>query len=185
MFDIWGGLKHNGIVKYKGFTLIEIIVVMAIIMILSVVGIGSYTSATIKAKDTQRKNDLNQMSKALEAINNDIERYPAATTDKKPTCYTVVNKVVSTAACVNNQLTVNVEGQETKYIKIVDDPDAGQDYIYTSDGASFAYYAALSNPNDKDLIVENGVPNLDPWNIDCGNKKCNYKVTEAGVAKSI
>ena len=61
--------------------MIELILVMAIIGILSVIGIGSFTQATVKSKDTQRKNDLNQIAKALELYYNDALKMMLA--DKK------------------------------------------------------------------------------------------------------
>lgn len=52
-----------------GFTLIELMVVISIISILSIVGIVVYSSAQSKARDSVRKNDLNNLATALELYN--------------------------------------------------------------------------------------------------------------------
>ena len=60
----------------KGFTLIELLVVISIIGILASVVLISLNSARIKARDAQRKADLQQISKALELYYLDNGRYP-------------------------------------------------------------------------------------------------------------
>lgn len=50
----------------KGFTLIELLVVIAIIAILSVIGFAVVTNSTSRARDTQRKADINTIADALE-----------------------------------------------------------------------------------------------------------------------
>ena len=63
----------------KGFTLIELLVVMAILGLLAVVGISSFRSSQAKARDAQRKSDLQQVQRALEMYYNDHSSYPLST----------------------------------------------------------------------------------------------------------
>lgn len=51
----------------KGFTLVELLVVVAIIAILSVIGLTIFTSAQANARDARRKADVDAIAKALEA----------------------------------------------------------------------------------------------------------------------
>jgi prepilin-type N-terminal cleavage/methylation domain-containing protein len=64
----------------KGFTLIELMVVIAIIGILSAVGFVSFTNARISARDAKRKQDLRAVKVALELYYQKNRRYPTTTT---------------------------------------------------------------------------------------------------------
>lgn len=64
--------------KVKGFTLVELLVVLSIIAVLSTVAIASYTSFLKNARDTKRKADLNFIQSALEQYHADQKYYPAA-----------------------------------------------------------------------------------------------------------
>lgn len=56
--------------------MIELILVMIIIAILAYALIGNYMSALKKGRDARRKNDLSQISKALEMYYGDNNQYP-------------------------------------------------------------------------------------------------------------
>lgn len=74
--NIYSNLK----LKQKGFTLIELLVVIAIIGILAGFIIASFNSAQEKARDSQRKSDLDALKKALELAKTDSKGgayYPA------------------------------------------------------------------------------------------------------------
>ena len=60
----------------SGFTLIEILVVVAIIGLLATVVTTSLSHARLKARDSKRKEDLAQLQKALEIYYNTNNRYP-------------------------------------------------------------------------------------------------------------
>lgn len=62
--------------KNKGFTLIELLVVITIMGILTVISIASFTNAQVKTRDSQRKSDLNALSKALMMYYNDTGSFP-------------------------------------------------------------------------------------------------------------
>lgn len=193
LFDFCLWFLHNGIVTYlkKGFTLIELMLVMALIMILSVVGISSYTVATTKSRDTLRKGELSQIAKALESFNQDVGRYPKSSSpDNEIMCYSRSVSTVTHSDCeANRKLVATIDGESTTYITIPNDPDSFKQYTYISpdDDSDFGLYAALENTSDKDMIIDSmtGLPDLDPWGVSCGNVQCNYKITENGLVKSL
>ena len=61
----------------RGFTLVELILVMAIIAILTTFITGGLGSSQVKGRDAQRKSDLRQMASALELYYQDYGEYPA------------------------------------------------------------------------------------------------------------
>jgi len=171
---------------HKAFTLIELVVVVALIMILSAIGIGAFTTSTIKSRDTQRKNDLNQISKAIESFNNDVGRYPNSNESNQVVCYQIVSGIGSDVPCVSDKLIFRLDGAVTTYTQIPSDPDLGQRYSYQSNESGFSLYAALQNMNDKDLLFdEAGVVLSDPYGVTCGNTPCNYRITEVGLTKEL
>ena len=62
--------------KKKGFTSIELLVVISIIGLLSSVVLASLNQARIKARDSQRKQDIIQVRNALELYYADHKSYP-------------------------------------------------------------------------------------------------------------
>lgn len=65
----------------RGFTLVELIVVIAIIGLLTTIGISSYARVRLLARDAERHNDLNQMRLALELYYTDVKTYPQSACD--------------------------------------------------------------------------------------------------------
>ena len=63
-----------------GFTLIELVVVMAIVATLTAMASFNFNQARVRARDVQRKSELRQLQNALELFKNDQypQRYPNA-----------------------------------------------------------------------------------------------------------
>lgn len=59
-----------------GFTLIELLVAATILSVLAMIGIVSFTSANVRARDGKRKADMEQARSALELYRSDIGYYP-------------------------------------------------------------------------------------------------------------
>jgi prepilin-type N-terminal cleavage/methylation domain-containing protein len=172
----------------RGFTLMEIMIVIALMMILSVIGIGSFTQATVKSKDTQRKNNLAEISKALESFYTDVGRYPLSTdSEKYMHCLQKTGTVTTDFTCLSTKLYTIVDGISTTYIDVPKDPDAQRKYVYISlDGQTYELYAGIENMLDKDLLYnEDGTVIVDPWGENCGSVQCNYQVTDTGPVRNL
>lgn len=70
---------NNTEMRHKhGFTLMEILISVAIVAILTAIGIVSYNSVNKRARDAKRKSDLEQVRSALEIYRNDKGKYPGS-----------------------------------------------------------------------------------------------------------
>lgn len=147
----------------EGFTLIEILVVIAIIGSLSALLLPNYMEARLRARDAQRKSDLKAIQKALEMYKLDNDnKYPA-------------NLPSVGVGFSNSAATVYMK-------KIPGDPvliDASNNpkpYMYAPDGTDNLNYelcACLENVADKDPDSATGNCST---SYTCNPSK-NYKLT--------
>ena len=141
----------------KGFTLIEILVVIAIIAILSTVGISVYTQTQRLARDAKRKSDLKQIENALVLYYQDFKTYPSSIA---PAC--------ANSWCLSNRSAPWIQGLPTAYIDALPvDPTpnggnpweaSGYEYGYAStagcpQGAYYILVTQLENKDDPDNIA--------------------------------
>ena len=110
----------------KGFTLIEMLVVISLIGILSALSLVSFTSAQKQARDVTRKSDMKQYQTVLESYGNLTNGlYPSRTSASS--AYSIL------CADLNLRLEPDVTcGQDPK---IASDPTY-YDYKYISDGTN-------------------------------------------------
>ncbi len=79
----------------RGFTLIEILVVIVIIGVLMAIGMMSYVSAGKNARDTRRKDDLNSLQKQFELHYQSAGSYPVGS--DAAACFAALKSVITTA----------------------------------------------------------------------------------------
>ena len=125
-------------VPSRGFTLVELIVVIAIIAIMSTIGIGSYLTVKTKARDSLRKSDLAQMKTAFELYRSDQGTYPTA----------------PLANCGSALLS----GSATYMQKIPCDPKSKSSYSYSTTGSTYQLIACLENTSDLQKDTTNVAP---------------------------
>lgn len=63
----------------KGFTLVELLVVISIMGILASVAIVNVSSARVKARDDKRKIDIDTVAQSLELYYSQYKKYPCST----------------------------------------------------------------------------------------------------------
>ena len=124
----------NSLRKPKGFTLLELLIVIVIIGILIALVLPNLINGPIRARDVRRKEDLNSISSGLEQYYNDNSAYPAV-------------------------LTTLTSGTPQYLKNIPNDPKSGGGYVYAPQPAGgpvftgFNLEATLENQNDKDINV--------------------------------
>lgn len=119
-----------------GFTLLEIIIAMAVIAIVSSALWGNFFSSLSKGRDSRRKQDLQSVAKALELYYADSKAYPTA--------------LPSWGASFANQSNTAVIYMQ----KLPADPAyPAATYCYTSTGSLYKLYANLENTSDPVVFV--------------------------------
>lgn len=101
--------------QQRGFTLVELLIVIAIIGILSSVVMSSLNSARAKARDANRVASIQEMQKAIESYYADYGVYPGATFGS----YARTNDSVNGGACGYNNNWCNLEIALAPYIRSI------------------------------------------------------------------
>lgn len=116
----------------RGFTLIELLIVLSIVGALAAFSTVNLVGARQRARDAERKADLQQLQSALEFYRADNARYPASSP------FTSCGSSFSSGGVVY-------------YAKIPCDPQLKTAYTYASTGPStYTIRACLENGNDPD-----------------------------------
>lgn len=140
--------------KDNGFTLVELLIVLAILAMLATIGFGQYSTSQTKARDAQRKADVGNIARALEMYYNDFGVFPE---DDGGGLISVDKDGDGT----NDDLEwgESFETDEAIYMKeLPKDPHADNgsewDYCYDAadDQSSYHLYAVLENEDDSDYV---------------------------------
>lgn len=149
-FDLAQGKQFS--IEASGFTLIELLVVISILGILASLLISNVTGARERARDSQRKSDLQQIKEALRMYKNDFGGYPATGTTSG-----TIKGCGTTATPADCLWGGEFKKDNTIYMKILPkDPSSGSTdiyYVYSlgADQDSFTLYANLENKSDQDI----------------------------------
>ncbi|MFA6005038.1 MAG: type II secretion system protein GspG [Patescibacteria group bacterium] len=154
--------------KKQGFTLLELMTVMAILTVLAGIIFSNFTSALSKGRDSKRKQDLDNIGKALEVYYSENNVYPTA-------------DPAYTGGMNWSQVFQDTRAVPKVYMqKLPQDPvDNGYNYVLQSDGTSYKLYSCLENNLDYSYneINPNPVPNC---GVKCGNI-CNYGISSGNA----
>jgi len=131
----------------RGFTLIEILIVIAILGILAVSLLGNYISSAKKGRDAQRKSDLGQLQKALEMYYSDMGSYPIGTSGQIMGCPSGTACVWGATGDTGHLRSAATGG--TTYMRVIPKDPGTYTYCYISDdGTYFKIYAKFENTSD-------------------------------------
>lgn len=137
----------------KGFTLIELLVVMGIIGVLAALLFTNFSGVRERARDTKRKNDLNQVKNALRLFYNDYQQYPAGTGTTINGCGSSTNP--PSTACAWGTDSFSAGSPAVVYMnQLPKDPLTGAtEYSYTLvDSDHFLIKAVLENSSDPAIV---------------------------------
>ncbi len=160
--------------RSKGFTLVELLVVMSIIGVLAALAVGSFRTAQMRGRDATRKSDLKQISNALELFYADYGKYPSASSGTISACS--YNPTLGTGSSCGWGTGEFTDGK-TVYFKILPaDPTDSYTYTYEivtgSSNQKYKLFARLENTEDQDCMDDNCAQNP------------NFAVTSANTSAS-
>jgi prepilin-type N-terminal cleavage/methylation domain-containing protein len=143
-------LPNNRTIKTRAFTLIELLIVVAVLGVLATLVVIRFTGTQSSARDTRRQSDLKQYQNSLEVYAN-----------RSGSLYPVQSPAVNVAAiCV-------ALGVPT----CPDDPQGTNPYRYqsTASGASYVMWTRLERPNSS---------GVNEYYILCSNGNVGKSITQ-------
>ena len=126
------------IMERKGFTLIEILIVVAIIAILASIVLVGLGPTQALGRDARRAADLHEVQNALELYYNKNGTYVTGMSGKNWSDFTAV--LVGAGIAIN---------------ALPDDPSSGKHYRYGSDAAGTTYILEANMESDQDSFWSN------------------------------
>lgn len=146
---------------HKGFSLIELMIVIFILGILTSLIAGNFLTSLKKGRDARRKADLQEIQKALEMYYENNKKYPTDLSFGLPLS----------------------DGSKTYMQKIPKDPKSPTcEYKYVTDVTRSYYYllATIENTQDQSYgVSQTGYkdPNNPGSKLKCGNCDCKFYVS--------
>jgi len=159
----------------------ETFIVGLIILAIIGVSIPNFATSIMRARDSQRKNDLGTLKNGLATFQNDLGSYPLSSSDGKilacdPVERTTSNKqtFIEYGPCDwgKDALADELAPTYPAYIKpLAQDPKSreGAFYLYFSNGARFQVYAHLEVETDDEYD-----PKIVARRLACGDQICNF-----------
>jgi len=151
--------------RLTGFTMVELMIVMALMAILAIMPVPSFTGTMKKSRDSRRKADLSQIVKALETYYNDTGTYPTSVGGK------ISNLAWGSTWSVGSVVYMS---------KLPKDPYGPTSYWYESPPPAgtvgYVLFARIENTDDPDVPHDTDGNAQKYQDYICGASNCNYSV---------
>ena len=136
--------------KQQAFTLVELIIAMAIIAILTGLTIRYFGTVQNKTRDSRRKQDIQAIASALEMYYNDFDHYPYAQGGLMMGC-----GENSAEACQWGDVFQNTSNGTLYMAEIPQDPGGAQYfYLAAAQGENYQLFAFLENEEDEQAVLD-------------------------------
>lgn len=167
----------------KGFTLVELLIAIAIMAILTTITVSQFQTAKKKANDVQRKGDLHSLGKALQMHFADYGVFPTIINGTDSNNNGVLT---SDEWCPSDTDCEFVDASGYVYMKVLPKESRASHpsycYVLNTEGdrKGFGIFAQLENTEDKECKMDG---NQGLYDV-CGNHYCyvnlspNAKVTD-------
>jgi prepilin-type N-terminal cleavage/methylation domain-containing protein len=168
--------------KTRGFTLIEMMVVVSIIAVISSVGIFSYNEASKKSRDGNRQSDLKQLQAAIELYKQKNGRYPAGCNG--PDNWSGQAGTIYACAGGSGQYIVNLAPQFIRFLPVdkhLNGTDSG--YVYVTNTAGSVYKIMALNTVESETMTPQS-PLSRCGDTDNGDTDCAAVPTDTSGADS-
>lgn len=125
----------------SGFTMVELLVTMAVITILSTIAVINFTGAKAKSRDAKRKTDLTKIAVGLDSYKIMNHKYPTSTTVSAGTLVKVSENWFDDAMTTGGF--VDAVPNDPKFDN---DPTSQYGYSFAVDGAAYVLLTKYEKP---------------------------------------
>jgi len=132
--------------KQRGFSLVELLIVIAILLLLAIISVIALNDQQAKARDAKRISDIRQIRTALEFYSSDEGVYPIR---QNPVDLGIdgQEKLCSKAEGEFVAASVGCKTESTYISKVPADPLLDRKYIYISDGKGYSIAFTTEKPS--------------------------------------
>ena len=149
---------------HRGFSLIELLVVISIIAVITGLSLTNFLGARERARDTRRKSDLQQLKNALRLYYNDYNKYPASDSNTYIAGCGTDGTVKCPGTCVAGEFAAGgADGCSTVYMRTLP-----TEYTYDrhpnkpGDTDEFLLSVTLENASDENSAASQGRCGISP-----------------------
>lgn len=146
----------------KGFSLIELLVVISILAVLATIGFFAYKTIFQGARDTKRQSDLKSIQSALEQYRSDQFHYPQSTEIQFGKSFPLNGSKIYLRTVPCDPKTDNSDCSKSNYPQYLYQPSTGCD---TTKCLNYCLHAQLENPNASITTPDNCKSIPPPYNF--------------------